>query len=79
MLLLHEKTATFMSFGSGLGTHLFVKVPRPGDSEVAFSAIESSKGRSNSVKCLAQGHNKRTCRPISTLTVLNAERQAGKL
>jgi len=31
------------------------------------------------VKCLAQGHNKRTCRLISTLTLLNAERQAGKL
>jgi len=51
---------------SGLGTHLLVKVPRP-------------KGRGNPVKCLAQGHNKQTCRPISTLTSLNAERQAGKL
>jgi len=26
----------------GLGTHLFVKVPRPGDSEVTSSAFESS-------------------------------------
>jgi len=26
----------------GLGTHLFVKVTRPGDSEVTFSAFESS-------------------------------------
>jgi len=26
----------------GLGTHLFVKVPRPGDSEVTFSVFESS-------------------------------------
>jgi len=26
----------------GLGTHLFVKVPRPGDSKVTFSVIESS-------------------------------------
>jgi len=25
-----------------LGTHLFVKVPRPGDSEVTFSVFESS-------------------------------------
>jgi len=25
------------------------------------------KGRGNSVKCLAHGHNKRTCRPSSTL------------
>jgi len=24
-------------------------------------------GRGNPVKCLAQGHNKRTCQPISTL------------
>jgi len=27
---------------TGLGTHLFVKVPRPGDSEVIFSVLESS-------------------------------------
>jgi len=33
----------------------------------------------NPVKCLAPGHNKRTCQPISTLTLLNAKRQAGKL
>jgi len=26
----------------GLGTHLFVKVPRPGDNEVTFSVFESS-------------------------------------
>jgi len=26
----------------GLGTHLFVKVPRPGDSEVSFSVFKSS-------------------------------------
>jgi len=26
----------------GLGTHLFVKVPRPGDSEWTFSVFESS-------------------------------------
>jgi len=25
----------------GLGTHLFVKVPRPGDSEVTFEVFES--------------------------------------
>jgi len=25
----------------GLGAHLFVKVPRPGDSEVTFSVFES--------------------------------------
>jgi len=28
--------------GLGLGTHLFIKVPRPGDSEVTFSVFESS-------------------------------------
>jgi len=72
----------------GLGTPLFVnKVPRPEDSEGTFSVFESSchlflpvlplKGRDNPIKCLAQKHNKRTCRPISTLTLLNAERQAG--
>jgi len=26
----------------GLGTHLFVKVPRPGDSDVTFSVLKSS-------------------------------------
>jgi len=77
----------------GLGTHLFVKVPRPEDSEGSFSVFESSchlllvtipvyntqRNRDNPVKCFAQGHNKRICRPISTLTLLNAERQARKL
>jgi len=28
--------------GVGLGTHLFVKVPRPGDSEVTFLVFELS-------------------------------------
>jgi len=58
----------------GLGSHLFVKVPRPGDSKVTVSVFESSchsslplKCRGNPAKCLAQGHNKWTCRPISTL------------
>jgi len=56
---------------------------------VTFSVFESSChlllpvkpliGKGNPVKCLAQGHNERTCRPISTLTLLNVERQAGKL
>jgi len=55
------------------------EVPRPGDSEVTFAVIEQSyfgllpiqllKGRGNPVKCLAQGHNKRTCQPISTLSL----------
>jgi len=49
---------------------LYFKVPRTGDSEVTFSFFESSysmllsvyplKGRGNPVKCLAQGHNKRS-------------------
>jgi len=59
-----------------LGTHLYVKVPRPGNSEGTFLVFESSchlllpvKGRRNPIKCLAQGHNKRTCRPISILTL----------
>jgi len=32
------------SYQAGLGTdtHLFVKAPRPGDSEVTFSVLESS-------------------------------------
>jgi len=36
-------------------------------------------GRGNPVKCLAQRHNKRTCRPTFTLSLFYAERQAGKL
>jgi len=55
----------------GLGTHLFVKVPRPGDSE--------GNGTGNLVKCFAQGHNKRTCQLMSILSLLNAKRQAVKL
>jgi len=27
-------------YGLGLGTHLFVKVPRPGDSEVTFFGLQ---------------------------------------
>jgi len=45
-----------------LGTHLIVKVPRPGNSEGTFLVVESSchlllpvlqlKGRGNPIKCL---------------------------
>jgi len=38
-----------------------------------------AQSRHNPVKCLAQEHNKRTCQPIFTLTLLNAECEAGKL
>jgi len=31
-----------INVGLGLGTHLFVKVPRPGDSERTISVFESS-------------------------------------
>jgi len=31
-----------MPLGLGLGTHLFVKIPRSGDSEVTCSVFESS-------------------------------------
>jgi len=61
----------------GLSTRLFVKVPRPGDSEVAFSRLRvklppvttslTTQRQRQSVKCLAQGHNKWICRPISIL------------
>jgi len=36
------KTNKHKGLGLGLGTHLFVKVHRPGDSEVIFSVFESS-------------------------------------
>jgi len=51
---------------------LRVKLPR-------VTTSLTTPGKGNPVKCLAQEHNKRTCRPISTLILLNAERQAGKL
>jgi len=57
------------------GAHLFVKAPRPGDSEVAFGLrvklppATTSLGRGNPVKCLAQGHRKRVCPLISTLSL----------
>jgi len=51
-------------------SHLFVKIPQPGDSEVTYSVFKSSsylllpvyplKGRGILVKCLDQGHNKQT-------------------
>jgi len=77
-------------FGLGLGTHLFVKVPRPGNSEKIFSVFESSchmhlllAYQSNHSKVEAiplSALPKRTCRPpFSTLSLLNAERQVGKL
>jgi len=31
-----------MQLRIGLGTHLFVKVPRPGDSEVTFSSSQAA-------------------------------------
>jgi len=43
------------------------------------TCLKPLKGRGNPVKCLAQGHDKRTCRPAFTLSLFNAERQAGKL
>jgi len=41
--------------------------------------LTTPRYRGNPVKWLAQGHHKRTCRSISALILLNAERQAGKL
>jgi len=36
------KALQYFNYKLGLGTHLFIKVPRPGDSEGAFSVFESS-------------------------------------
>jgi len=60
--------------------------PNPAQTRILFSRKKQPekktsltlKGRGNPVKYLAQGHNKRTCRPIFTLSLFNAERQAGK-
>jgi len=40
--LLSRESDVMLDLGLDLGAHLFVKVPRPGDSEVTFSVIESS-------------------------------------
>jgi len=75
------------------GTHLFDKVPWPNDQETAKWPLRSSSQaatcyyQSNHSKVDAiplsampkEGHNKRTFRPVSTLTLLNAEHPAGKL
>jgi len=66
---------------------LFAMLPRPGDNEVTFAVFESSlyllipvyllKDRGK-LSALPK-NNKRTCLPIFTLSLFNAERQAGKL
>jgi len=49
--------------------HLFTRIP-----------VETLYGRETSVKYLAQGYNKRTCRlALLAKEPLNAKRQAGKL
>jgi len=83
----HKHTHTHLGFMLLEKSYLFVMVPRPGDSEVNFSVFESSchlllpvqplKGRGNPVKCLAQGHNKRTCRHISTISLLMLNAKQG--
>jgi len=51
-----------IGIGLGLGTHLFVKVPRPGISEVTFSVL------SQAVTCYYQSnHSKVDAIPLSTL------------
>jgi len=76
---------------TGLGSHLFVKIPRQGDSEVIF------RSSSQTVTCYYQSnHSKAEAIPLTTLpkdttskiaglspqstqTLLNDERQAEKL
>jgi len=41
-LILSKFWRRLSSVGLGLGTHIFVKVSRPGNSEVTFSVFESS-------------------------------------
>jgi len=42
-------------------------------------SLQPAEAMHPAFKSLAQGHNKQIYRPISTLSLLNAERQAGKL
>jgi len=39
---MHDVPATYSNYIIGLGPHLFVKVPRPGDSEVTFAVFKSN-------------------------------------
>jgi len=70
-----------------LGTHLFVKIPWPGDSEKTFSVLSQAGTcyyQSNHSKleafpeCLAKVRNKRTYRPIFTLSLFNAFLRLGR-
>jgi len=78
--------------GLGLGTRLFVKVPRPGDSEWTFSSFRFSSQAATSYyqsnyskveAILLSAFCPRTqlanLPAYLTLTLLIAERQAGKL
>jgi len=42
MIIYLNRHSSSSQHGLGLGTHLFVKVPRPGDGEVTSSVFESS-------------------------------------
>jgi len=52
------------TIGLGLGTHLFVKVPRPGDSEVTF---RSSSQAATVTTSLDTNHSKVEAIPLSAL------------
>jgi len=70
-------------------SRLFVKLPRPGDSEVTFSVFKSSchlllivkplKGTGNLVKCLVPRIQQANLPTYLHTLPFNAERQAGKL
>jgi len=81
-----------MIFLLGLGTHLFVKVPWPGDSEGTFSVFESSchlyyqSNHSKVEAILLSALPKDSTSELAGLSPhplhinpLNAERQVGKL
>jgi len=80
------------SLSNSLVYCILVYLSRPIDQETAKWSFRSSSQAATCYymsnyskvgaipfKCFVQGHNKRTCWPISTLTVLNAERHAGKM
>jgi len=43
------------------------------------TSLTTQKVETIPLSAFAQGHNKRICRPISTISLISAERQAGKL
>jgi len=82
--ILQHSAAYFQGFDYGAALKVERKMSHLNNAFDRYTSLyrhynASHFGNKHPGKCLAQGHNKRTCRLISTLNLLNAKRQAGKL